>query len=250
MNDDRRLFAKDWERLGRHIKTNGSEIALLPEMPFHRWVCYKPDFDPKVWEEAVSDHERWVRRLHELGAPVVMGSRPINAGGRRLNQGFVWTESGGLRDVHLKSYLPNDGGYYEASWYHRGDGKFEAFGFLGAKAGMMICSDIWAMQHARTYAKAGAHIVAIPHAAPRGSMDRWLAAGKVVAVLSGAFCIASNRTGKGGGVQFGGMAWITNPEGKILATTTRSKPFATVDIDLMQAQNAKSTYPRDALLPD
>jgi len=250
MNDDRRLFAKDWERLGKHVRTNGSEIVLLPEMPFHRWFCYKPKFNPEVWEEAVSDHERWLGRLHELGAPAVMGSRPVNAGGKRLNQGFVWTASGGLRNVHVKGYLPNDGGYYEASWYQRGNREFEAFGVLGAKAGLMICSDIWAMQHARTYGKGGAHIVAVPHAAPRGSMDRWLAAGRVVGMLSGAFCLASNRTGRGGGVQFGGMAWVTDPEGRVLAKTSPSRPFATEDIDLRQAENAKATYPRDALLPD
>lgn len=251
LNDDRKRFARDWDRLARHTRKEGSELVLLPEMPFHPWFCFEPEFSPVVWNEAVLDHERWMGRLAELGAPVVLGSRPVNVGGRRLNQGFSWSKKGGVQAVHVKSYLPNDEGYYEASWYQRGDREFEAFSVLGRRAGLMICSDIWAMRHARTYAKAGTQIVAVPHAAPRGSIDKWVAAGRVVGVLAGAFCIASNRTGRGGGgVEFGGSGWVTSPEGSVLALTSRSKPFATVDIDLGEADGAKSTYPRDALLPD
>jgi N-carbamoylputrescine amidase len=251
MHDDRRRFARDWRRLEKHVKFRGSELVLLPEMPFHPWWCWKREFDPKVWKEAVDEHERWMKRLGDLGAPGVMGSRPVNVGEKRLNQGFLWSAGRGVRNVHVKSYLPNDEGYYEASWYQRGDRKFDAFRVFGATAGMMICSDIWAIQHARAYGKAGAHIVVVPHAAPKASMERWLAAGKVVALTSGAYCLASNRTGKGGGVKFGGTGgWVISPEGKVLARTSRVRPFVTVDIDIKAAEKAKGTYPRDALLPD
>lgn len=251
LDDDRRRFEDDWERLGRHVRRNGTEMVLLPEMPFSRWFCSRPHYDPKIWKEAVDEHRRWMGRLQELGAPVVMGSRPVDVGGKRLNRGFVWSKGGRVRDVHVKGYLPNEEGYYEATWYQRGGREFDAFGALGAKAGMMICSDIWAMQHARTYAKAGAHIVVVPHAAPRASIPRWLEAGAVVAMLSGAFCIASNRAGRGGGVEFGGTGgWVINPEGRLLGRTSHRRPFVTVDIDLSEADKAKATYPRDALLPD
>ena len=251
MTDDQGKFKADWERLVKHVKGNGSELVLLPEMPFYSWFCSGPKFVPKVWKSAVDAHRRWMERLDELGAPLVMGTRPVDKDGRRLNQGFVWSEGGRVRDVHVKGYLPNEEGYYEATWYERGDREFDAFRALEARAGMMICSDIWAVQHARTYAKQGAHIVAIPHAAPRSSIPRWVAAGSVVSVVSGTFCIASNRSGKGGGVDFGGTGgWVINPDGELLGQTSGSKPFVTVDLDLTLADAAKKTYPRDALLPD
>jgi N-carbamoylputrescine amidase len=219
-------------------------------MPFYPWFCARPNFDPRVWKQAVREHEQWVGRLAELGAPVVLGSRPVEKGGKRLNEGFVWTKRGGARGVHDKSYLPDEEGYYEASWYQRGDGGFELFGVSGSKAGLMICSDIWSMQHARSYGKAGAHIVAVPHAAPRPSIGKWVSAGQVVAIVSGAYCIASNRTGRGPGFDFGGSAWVIDPEGRVLGITSRKKPYVTVGVDPGIADRAKKTYPRDALQPD
>ena len=40
---------------------------------------------------------------------------------------------------------------------------------------------------------------------------------------------------------------IVSPDGDVLAVTSRSEPFATVDVDLANAERAKSTYPRYAL---
>jgi len=250
MDDGAAKFESDWERLAKHVRKNDSELVLLPEMPFHPWVCSKPKFDPAIWKKVVDDHERWMKRLGELGAPMVMGSRPVNRDGKRLNVGFLW-DGGRVSDVHVKGYLPNEGGYWEATWYQRGDRAFDSFPAHKATAGMMICSDIWAVQHARTYAKQGAEIIAVPHAAPRVSIPRWVAAGSVVSMVSGTFCIASNRSGRGGGVEFGGTGgWVISPEGKLLGQTSRAKPFVTVDVDLAEADSAKKTYPRDALLPD
>jgi N-carbamoylputrescine amidase len=250
MNDDREAFARDWKALAEHVGRESSELVLLPEMPFHRWFCAAPSFDPVVWKEAVEEHRRWTDRIGELGAPVVLGSRPVELGGRRLNEGFVWTRKGGAKGVHLKSYLPDEEGYFEASWYGRGDRDFSAFEVGGWKAGLMICSDVWALQHARGYGKAGAHLVAVPYAGPRSSTEKWVACGRVVAVVSGAFCIASNRKGSGGGVNFGGSGWVIDPDGRVLGLTSGEKPFVTVDLDMRQAERAKKTYPRDALEPD
>jgi len=250
MDDDEGRFAHDWERLVRHAESEGSELVLLPEMPFHSWFAASPKFSPSVWSEVVEAHEKWMKRLVELAPATVIGSRTVNRGGRRLNDGFMWTEQKGARSVHAKRYLPDEEGYYEASWYHRGDGRFSLFDASGCRTGMMICSDLWSMANARRYGKNGAHLIAIPHAAPKASMERWLAGGKVVALISGAFCIASNRTGEGVGVQFGGSGWVIGPDAKVLGLTSRENPFVTVEIDLRDAEEAKKTYPRDVLQPD
>jgi predicted amidohydrolase len=250
MPDNEEGFSKAWGRLAKHVSKESSDLVLLPEMPFSHWFCASPKFNADVWHTVVRRHEAWIRRLGELGAPVVLGSQALDYDGRRLNRGFAWTEKKGAKGVHDKGYLPNEEGYYEATWYQRGDGKFTPFEVLRAKAGMMICSDIWAMNHARAYGKAGAHLVAVPHAAPRQSIEKWIAAGKVVAVISGAYCIASNRTGRGSGIEFGGSGWVISPEGKLIGVTSKEKPFLTAEIDLSVADRAKSTYPRDALRPD
>lgn len=250
MSDDRGLFTEEWERLKGHVKRESSDVVLLPEMPFHHWFCAEPKYDAGKWSRAVEDHREWVGRLEELGAGTVLATRPIDKDGKRLNQGFVWTKSGGVRGIQNKNYLPNEGGYYEASWYHRGDRTFSSFEVGDLKGGFLICSDLWSMANARGFGRKGAHVIFSPRATGRGSLAKWLAGGTVAAVVSGAYSISSNRRGKRGAAEFGGMGWIIDPDGRLLAKTSEGKPFVTVDVDLKEAESAKNTYPRDSLKPD
>ena len=249
MPDDPKEFASQWERLAAHIKRASSDVVLLPEMPFHYWVCAGPKFDSRQWEEAVRQHRKWAKRIPELGASAVMGSSPVDKGGRRLNEGFLWTAKG-VKGVHHKNYLPNEPGYYEARWYARGGEPFTPFPVEGWKAGFMICSDLWSMANARRYGKLGVGLIAVPRATGDRSVDKWVAGGRVAAVIAGAYCASSNRAGIRGEAHFGGRGWVINPDGDVLGLTSRSKPFVTVTIDRAKANRAKSTYPRDSLEPD
>ena len=249
MPDDVSEFEGAWGRLARHVTRESSDLVLLPEMPFFYWFCATPKFDPKVWREAVRSHERWMGRLGELGAPVVLGSRPVEKEGRRLNQGFVWAE-GKITPVHYKNYLPNEGGFYEASWYERGDRTFTPFEAAGWKAGLMICSDLWSMASARAYGKEGVDLIAVPRSTPEASGEKSIAGGKVAGVLAGAYSLSSNRAGRRGEVRYAGRGWAIDPDGRILGLTSGRRPSVTVEIDRAAARKAKKTYPRDSLEPD
>jgi len=101
------------------------------------------------------------------------------------------------------------------------------------------------MERARAYGKAGAHLIVTPRATPLSTVDKWLAGGRVAAVVSGAFSLSSNRAGAGAqGMRFGGQGWIIGPDGEALGLTSRECPIVTLDIDLNEAERAKSTYPR------
>ena len=249
MPDDPAKFEKEWARLERHVKRNQSDLVLLPEMPFYDWFCAGPRFEQDVWSDAVSRHKVWVRRLDELGAPVVLASRPVDKGESRHNEGFVWSEKGGAEGRHLKNYLPNEPGYYEARWYQRGGRPFAPFEVSGWKAGFLICSDLWSMPNARSYGKQGVELIVAPRCTGL-NIDKWLSGGKTAAVVAGAFCASSNRTGKHSVATFGGAGWIVGPDAEVLGLTSNGHPFVTVDIAKARADRAKSTYPRDALKPD
>ena len=64
----------------------------------------------------------------------------------------------------------------------------------------------------------------------------------VATVRSATFCLSSNRVDPAGAC--GGVGWIIDPQGTILAQTTRDAPFATVDIDMSAAAEAQCDYPR------
>lgn len=239
-------FAPAWTRLVEHVGDQQSELVLLPEMPFYHWLSQTDDVDPFEWTRSVRAHDEWITRLDELAPATVVSTRPVVDDGKRSNVGFVWESETGAVDVHAKHYLPDEPGFWEASWYQRGDGVFSIAETSRAKVGFLICTELWFTQHARDYGKEGAHIVVCPRATPTTTAPKWLAGGQAAAVISGAFCLSSNLAGttvEGG--DFAGVGWIVEPEeGAILGTTSADQPFLTVDVDLDDANRAKTTYPR------
>jgi len=245
LNPDPRYIEQDWDRLVAHIRANESRLVLLPEMIFSSWFAESPDFDQETWQEAIDANKSWERRLWGLQPALVLGTRPINKGEKRMNEAYVWSAESGFRPVHAKSYLPDEEGFWEASWYQRGDGEFNLIETRGILIGFMICTELWFFEQARAYGKRRAHLIACPRATPKETLDKWLAGGRAAAVVSGAYCLSSNRVShKEGRLAMGGQGWIVGPDGEILGVTSREQPFVTVDIDTEKADRAKKTYPR------
>jgi N-carbamoylputrescine amidase len=244
LNDAPDAFALEWEQLVAHVKVESSQLVLLPEMPFCPWFAVTDQFDAAVWQQAVATHDSWLARLIELAPAVVLGSRPMNEAGRRFNQGFVWDQSAGYRAAHLKYYLPNEDGFWEASWYERGDGRFIPINCGAVRIGFQICTDLWFMERSRAYGKAGVHLIVNPRATARPTLDKWLVGGRAAAIVAGAYCLSSNRVSDDATVAFGGQGWIVGPDGEVLGLTSPEQPFVSIEIDLAEAEQAKSTYPR------
>ena len=238
-------FLQDWELLIEHVRTEKSDFVLLPEMPFYPWFAWKRSFDPKIWNAAVTAHVEWQSRLSELGGALVTGTSPVDLGGKRLNQAFVWDPDQGYIPSHSKYYLPDEEGFWEGTWYDKGEFDFRLQKVSGVKLGFMICTELWFFQHARAYGSAGAHLIVCPRATPRETLDKWLMGGRAAAVVSGAYSLSSNRIcSSDDQANLGGQGWIVDPEGLVLGTTSREKPFLTCDLDLSLAEVSKRTYPR------
>lgn len=54
---------------------------------------------------------------------------------------------------------------------------------------------IWFTLHARAYAKQGIQILLCPRATLFSTIDKWILTGHVAAIMSGAYCLSSNRRG-------------------------------------------------------
>ncbi len=236
----------DQEKFLYHLESEKTELLLLPEMPFSSWLAGKRLPDKKAWEKAVANHNIWIERLEEFNVPVIAGSRPVIKEGRPLNVGFVWTREQGVKAVHEKYYLPDEEGFWESSWYHRGDGRFELITINGLKIGFLICTEIWFNHHAREYGKMGMHLLLCPRAVGSVTTETWLAGGRAAANVSGAYCLSSNFNGAiTPEMNFGGTGWIIEPEeGFVMGRTSEKEPFLTLEIDISQAEKAKVTYPR------
>lgn len=242
-------FARDWPSLVAHVRQEGSDLLLLPEMPFAPWLADSRQFQASQWQAAENDHAAWVERLDALGSIWVAGSRPLTRQGRRLNMGFLWALPQGLCDVHAKYYLPDEDRFWEASWYGRGPGDdFSVVQAGEARVGFLICTELWFFERARRYGRDGAEVILTPRATERQTVDKWLAGGRALAVSAGAYSLSSNRADKNGSpLGMGGGGWVIDPDGRVLARTTQDRPFVTVSIDLEYARAAKFSYPRYVL---
>jgi N-carbamoylputrescine amidase len=245
LHDEVEDFERDWDALVAHARREASELVLLPEMPFAPWFGVSHTFDDAVWNRVVDAHERWLDRLRDLAPSQVLCTRPVNRNGHRLNEAFAWSATDGYQPAHQKCYLPEEEGFWEASWYDRGDGEFAPVRVGPATVGFMICTELWSLGHAQRYGKSGAHLIATPRASGRTSVEKWVTGGRAAAIVSGAYSISSNRTARNG--DFGGGGWIVDPDGVVLAVTTREEPIRSIEIDLVLAESAKATYPRYAL---
>lgn len=233
--------------LKEHLKANESEFLLLPEMGFADWLAADDTPDAARWEQAIAAHDHHISQLSSFGVGGILGTRPVvNAAGSRRNQAYVWSGKTGIAtSFHDKYYLPDEPGYYEHTWYDRGDKRFDSAGVLGMRVGVQICTEMWFFEWARHYAASRVDLLCVPRATPHGTVDKWLAGGQTAAVCSGAYCLSSNLWApKDNGPDLGGLGWIIDPEGNILATTNADNPYATAEIDLDFAISSKATYPR------
>lgn len=233
--------------LAKHVQDAGTDFLLLPEMSLSAWLAADQNPTDERWAQAVTDHEARIADFDQLGAKAVMGTRPIvNTQESRRNQAYLWdAASQTTSGLHEKYYLPDEEGYWEHTWYDRGDKSFDIGRALGMRIGVQICTEMWFLEWARHYAASRADLLCIPRATPHGSQRKWLAGGQASAVCSGAYGLSSNLwCPEGDKANCGGLSWIISPEGDILAETDTDNPFATVEIDLDFARHSKTTYPR------
>ena len=242
--DERDRFDEQWKALCAHVRAERSTLVLLPELPFARWFPAVREFDARVWQRAVDLHRRWETKLRQLGAAFVVGTRPVEREARRLNEAFLATPHC-TRPIHEKRYLPNEEGFWEASWYAPGDGTFDRVRVDDVVLGVQICTELWMLDLSRRLGQRGADIIVVPRATPACSRERWIVGARTAAIVSGAYCLSSNRCGtSAGGEAFAGEGWIVDPEGEVLALTSAAEPFVTRDLDPVRSRAAKATYPR------
>ena len=199
-------------------------------------------FDAARWSAVLDLSESQLRRPPELGAEYVVGTRPAQVDGRRLNQGYLWSVAGGVQPLRSKYFLPDEPGNWEATWFQGGVPMFPAFHAGPVSFGLNICTELWALETYAGYAALGVEVLLSPRATSSVTATKWLAGGVVAAVRAGAFSLSSNRVDPTGSC--GGVGWIIDPDGEILATTSAAEPFATLDLDLIKAMKAKDSYPR------
>jgi N-carbamoylputrescine amidase len=233
----------NWRALTDDAAHKKPDMLLLNEMPFGPWVAARnePQFDDLVAVQRL--HEQGLLQFGELGAPVVLGSHPVFDEGSSVIEGFVWEHESGVTPAHTKQYFPNEEGWYETLWFERGDQAFEIVEVGGLNVAFLICTDIMFNEWARHYGRSGADLIVVPRATPVATLHRWQTAIQMAAIVSGCYVASSNRAGEEEGVTFGGLGWIVDPSGVVIAETSADDPVVAADIYRSVAAHAKREYP-------
>jgi len=231
-----------WSALCAHTAREGSELVLLPELAMVEPLWETEQLDLARWRAAEACCDGWLPRLPELRAAYVVGTRPRTVDGKRFNEGYLSLADGSATPLRRKRFLPDEAGNWEARWFDRGDALFPPFRAGAMSFGLNVCTELWALESYAEYARRGVHAILSPRATAAATTGKWLAAGTVSAVRSGAFSLSSNRVDPTGAC--GGVGWIIDPDGRLLATTSRDAPFVTLDVDLGASTAARASYPR------
>jgi N-carbamoylputrescine amidase len=231
-----------WGELKDSVTAACPDVLVTNELPFGPWLAEAAVFSPDEAHLSIRAHEQGLEALIDLHLPAVISSRPVWNGKKLANEAFV-LENGVVRPLHRKQYFPNEPGWFESEWYAGDSSGFDVAEVLGIKVGVLLCTEAMFNERARAYGKRNASLVVIPRASG-ADVESWKIAGAMASLVSGAYVVSSNRTGRSkGGTQFGGGGFAYAPHRRLLAVTTSANPVQTFDLDPEMAASAQRAYP-------
>lgn len=232
----------EWGRFIQAVTVARPDILVMNEMPFGRWLAQKADFSIEDAKQSVEIHAAGTAALADLGIPAVITSRPALRSDRLVNEAIV-IEHGQVRSLHTKSYFPDEPGWFENSWFLRGDASFDIHDICGVNVGVLLCTELMFNEHARRYGRAGADLIVVPRATGK-NYENWITAGKMAAIVSGSYVVSSNRTGlMGDGPHFGGFGFAIGPEGDLIGKTSSDSTLTLIEIDVQLSARQRQEYP-------
>jgi N-carbamoylputrescine amidase len=232
----------EWRRIADQLADARPDLLITNELPFGPWIADQETFHRDRAGESIEVHAKGFDALMQLAIPTIVSSRPVWATDRLFNQA-VAIEGRRVRPLHTKHYFPDEPGWYETRWYEPGRDGFVPSDITGLRIGVMLCTDAMFNEHARHYGRRGAVLIAIPRAAGM-SIENWLTAGRMAALVSGSYVVSSNRVGRSrSGTMFGGVGFAYAPDGTLLSTTDPGNPLLTVDVERERAARQRSQYP-------
>lgn len=230
-----------WAVIVAEVADARADLLISNELPFGPWIAAEATFDAAVAQSSVDAHIRGLAALAALPVPAVLTSRPVWVGSRLANEA-VAIEDGQVRPLHRKRFFPAEPGWHETSWYESGIDDFPVTIVGGVGVGVLLCTEAMFNEHARSYGRKEATLIAIPRAT--GDSSIWRTAGQMAAIVSGCYVVSSNRVGASPNTPtFAGDGFAYAPDGRLMSTTDAQNRVVTIDIDPALAARQRTCYP-------
>jgi len=201
------------EAAAEKAAAQGAELLIAPELALTGYGA--ADRFPRL---ATPAHGPVTHRLSEIanrhGVAIVAGFAE-QTHEAVFNSAF-FTDGKGQTTVYRKCNLY---GPYERQWFRQEDKREVLAGVAGVRIGFLICYDVEFPENVRRLAKAGADLVVVPTALPKGWSGNFIAEHmiRVRAFENQVFVAYVNHCGADGLFAYAGLSRIAAPDGKLLA---------------------------------
>jgi N-carbamoylputrescine amidase len=216
-----------------------AQIICLPELFRTHYFCQRQS--PDLFDLAEPIPGPTTERLSEAArdtATVVIGSVFERRGpGVYHNTAVVLDADGSLLGLYRKMHIPDDPLYFEKYYFAPGDLGFRVFPTRYGRIGVLVCWDQWFPEAARLTALQGAEVLLYPtaigwhpkekEAQGESQLEAWELIQRSHAIANGIYVAAVNRVGYegpvGGGLEFWGGSFVSDPIGMLLGRTTTDR---------------------------
>jgi N-carbamoylputrescine amidase len=244
----------------REAAARGAQIICLQELFRGPYFCQRED--PSLFDLAESipgpSTEVLSRVARESGTVVVASLFERRTAGIYHNTAAVLDADGTLLGLYRKMHIPDDPLYYEKYYFTPGDLGFRAFDTRFGRIGVLVCWDQWYPEGARLTALKGANVLFYPTAIGwhpsekaehgRAQHEAWELMQRAHAVANGVYVAAVNRVGHegptGGGLEFWGASFVSDPFGIVQARASHEREeVLVVPCDLRRLEEVRRNWP-------
>jgi 5-aminopentanamidase len=192
----------------------GARLLIVPELAVTGYGAGEAGFT-RLASPATGDVAARLGAIaHENAIAIVAGFAEQD--GQDTYNSALFTDGNGTNAVYRKSHLYGD---YERKSFRPALPASVMVDLGGIRIGMLICYDVEFPENVRRLALAGADLVVVPTALPKGSSGTFIAGHmiQVRAFENQVFVAYTNHCGADDHFTYAGLSRIAAPDGKLLA---------------------------------
>jgi N-carbamoylputrescine amidase len=239
---------------------SGAQIICLQELFRSPYFCQQEDARLFDLAEPIPgpSTEKLARVARATGTVVIASLFERRTAGVYHNTAAVLDADGSLLGLYRKMHIPDDPLYYEKYYFTPGDLGFRAFDTRHGRIGVLVCWDQWYPEAARLTALRGAQALFYPtaigwHPAEKAEFGKaqheaWELMQRAHAVANGVYVAATNRVGhegpEGGGLEFWGASFVSDPFGVVTARASHDQEeVLVVSCDPRRLEEVRRNWP-------
>jgi len=220
----------------------GAKLLIVPELAVTGYGAGQAAFEKLASPATGTVAERLSAIARENRIAIVAGFAEQE--GTLIYNSALFTDGIGTNAVYRKSHLYGD---YERNVFKPGIPNSVLVELGGIRLGMLICYDVEFPENVRRLALAGADLVVVPTALPKGSSGTFIANHmiQVRAFENQVFVAYINHCGADDNFTYAGLSRIAAPDGKLMAEAPAEGEtliFAEVRPEDYAGSRAENTY--------